>query len=160
MHVFAVNLTVTIPCCFVPLSYKPPAKTGTLASPLKRTQDIITDLGSKNDILFAKWSALYCQFLAFQTPCNDSIPSSLTVIWQDSIQHHIECLLSTISNKKWGLHAQSVPGLQHGVMCGIPFFVLPIGRWQKSSKHLPRTWGWKLNKEVLLLLCSLIKSLG
>lgn len=96
-------LTATVLCCFVPFGYKPPAKAGTLASPLKRTQDIITDLGSKNDTPFAKWSALYCQFWAFQTPRNDSILSWPTVICQDPIKHNFWCLLSKMSNKLRGL---------------------------------------------------------
>lgn len=44
-------------------------------------------------------------------------------------------------------------------MCGIPSFVPPAGRCQKASKHVCRTWGWKIKREVLLLLCSLITSL-
>lgn len=57
--------------------YKPPAKAGTLASPLQRTQDVITALCSKNDTQFAKRSALASQFLA----CRLLAMMGLWVVW-------------------------------------------------------------------------------
>lgn len=92
-----------------------------------RTQDIITDLCSKNDILFAKWSTLSCQFLAFR------FLEMIALCWQDPISHRIQCLLSITSNKKWVLLAQSVPVLQHRAMHGIPFLLCHLLTGKKKT---------------------------
>lgn len=159
-------LAVTVLSCFVPFGHKPPAKAGTLASLLKRTQDIITDLGSKNDTPFAKCSALYCQFWVFQTPCSDSILSWPTVIWRDPIKNNFGVLLSNMSNKLRGLcvagASSAAPSrVWDPFLCSSSWEVAkisqtrmhnvgvadpegsPIAALQSNHKSLTATWLWR-----------------
>lgn len=122
-------LTVTVLCCFVPFGYKPPAKAGTSASPLKRTQDIITDLGSKNDTPFAKWSLCIANF-GLSRLC--AMPAS----WAGQLRFgkSQSSIIFGVFSLTWVTNCGGcvwlAPALQHGVMCGIPSFVPPAGKWQ------------------------------
>lgn len=158
MQVFIWLLTVTVLCCSVPFGYKPPAKAGTLASPLKRTQDIITDLGSKNDTPFAKCSALYCQLWAFQTPGKNSILSWPTQWFGKTQSSTIFGVFSVTWVTNCGGCVWLVPALQQSrvwdsFLCSCSWEVT------NPSKPACRMRGWEIKEEVPLLLCSLITSL-
>lgn len=86
--------------------------------------------------------SLYCQFWAFQTPCNASILSWPTEIWQEPIKHNFGVFsLTWVTN--CGGCVWLVPALQHGVVCGIPSFVPPAGKWQNLPNVYAECGGGK-----------------